>query len=114
MVAVAVTPSAGLRRDPLDELAGLDLKEPAQTIERIGVHPAEAPFRTGQPVGAWVSHSGTLAQCVGRNTAGMHEFVDLESDHNTFPVEPRRLHGITWRCTTLQYTGWTDAIAIAP
>ena len=46
---------------PLQELAGLDLKELTQLIEGLGMEAAKPPAGTGEPVGAGVSQIGAQA-----------------------------------------------------
>jgi hypothetical protein len=96
--------SAALDRHPLQEPAGLDVKESAELVEGIGMEAAETASGAGEPIRAGVSQVRALTEFIGCDATRRHEFVHSESHHNTFRVEPRTPYGTALRYTALQYT----------
>lgn len=72
--------------DPLNEGAGLDMKETTERVERLGVHAPERASFAGQPVGAGVTQVGALAEGIRRYMPCLHDRMDPEPYHG----EPSR------------------------
>src|SRR5689334_13686546 len=79
-------------RHPLEQAAGLHLKELAQGIQRIGMQASEAAVTAGQPVRTGVAQGAPPAEGVGGDATAGHELTDLEADHKVLRVggRPRR------------------------
>jgi len=96
--------SAALDRHPLQEPAGLDVKESAELVEGLGMEAAETASGAGEPIRAGISQVRALTQFIGCDATRRHEFVYSESHHNTFRVEPHTPYATALRYTALQYT----------
>jgi hypothetical protein len=68
-------------RNPLEELARLELKEATELIKGLGVQPTEHPPGAGEPVGAGITEVGPSAERVGGDVPCLHDLVDPESYH---------------------------------
>jgi hypothetical protein len=67
--------------DPLEELAGLDVKEATERIEGVNVQPTENSPGAGEPVGAGITEVGPFAERVGGDVPCLHELVEPEPYH---------------------------------
>jgi hypothetical protein len=82
----------------------LDLKEPAELVESLGMEPAEKTSGAREPIRARVSQVRALTEFIGCDATRRHEFVHSESHHNTFRVGPRPPEGTALQYTALHYT----------
>ena len=90
----------------MEEFPGLQIKEPAEGVEGVGVEPAELATDAGEPVRRWIAERGALAEGVGGDVASLHDLVDPEPYHR----EAFELEDADWgiqrgECPTAQDIG---------
>jgi len=89
--AVPAFPAVRAPGRPVQQLSRLELEELAQSLERVGVQPAERPRGARHPVRAGIAQPRAAAEGVRGDAALSHEVVQGEADHGTFRGWKRRL-----------------------
>ena len=69
-------------RHPLDQLAGLDPEELAESIYGFPFQPAKVTRRSGKPIGCGKCDSHCLPEGVRGQPLGLYQFCDTQPNHS--------------------------------